>query len=101
MSSFAGLAPIHDPKIAVLVVIDEPHGEEHYGSKVAGPAFAEHHHVDDAQNRAAVAQQGDQGAEQGVAGDEAFRAVDRVDDPDVVRIRPVGAEKQARRFCPA
>jgi cell division protein FtsI (penicillin-binding protein 3) len=41
VSSFAGLAPIDDPKIAVVIVIDEPHGEEHYGSKVAGPAFAD------------------------------------------------------------
>ena len=40
LSSFAGLVPIDDPKIAVVVVIDEPSGKEHYGSKVAGPAFA-------------------------------------------------------------
>jgi cell division protein FtsI (penicillin-binding protein 3) len=40
MSSFAGLAPIDDPKIAVLVMVDEPRGEHYYGGPVAGPAFA-------------------------------------------------------------
>jgi cell division protein FtsI (penicillin-binding protein 3) len=41
LSSFVGAAPIEDPRIVVLVLIDEPHGEEYYGAKVAGPAFAE------------------------------------------------------------
>lgn len=39
LSSFAGLAPIDAPRIAVVVVIDEPGGEVYYGAKVAGPAF--------------------------------------------------------------
>jgi cell division protein FtsI (penicillin-binding protein 3) len=39
LSSFSGLAPIENPRIAVTVLIDEPHGEEHYGGKVAGPAW--------------------------------------------------------------
>lgn len=39
LSSFAGLAPIDDPRIAVVVVIDEPNKGEYYGGKVAGPAF--------------------------------------------------------------
>lgn len=39
VSSFAGLAPIDDPRIAVVVVIDEPRGEHYYGGQVAGPAF--------------------------------------------------------------
>lgn len=39
VSSFAGLAPIDDPRIAVVVVIDEPRGENYYGAHVAGPAF--------------------------------------------------------------
>ena len=41
LSSFAGLAPIDDPRIAVVVVIDEPRGEYYYGGRVAGPAFVE------------------------------------------------------------
>jgi cell division protein FtsI (penicillin-binding protein 3) len=39
VSSFAGLAPIDAPRIAVVVVIDEPRGEHYYGGVVAGPAF--------------------------------------------------------------
>lgn len=41
LSSFVGIAPLEDPRIAVLVIIDEPGGKEHYGGKVAGPAFAD------------------------------------------------------------
>jgi cell division protein FtsI (penicillin-binding protein 3) len=40
LSSFAGIAPIDDPRIAVVVVIDEPSGKEYFGGKVAGPVFA-------------------------------------------------------------
>lgn len=36
VSSFVGLAPIEDPKITVLVVVDEPQ-EVYYGSLVAAP----------------------------------------------------------------
>jgi cell division protein FtsI (penicillin-binding protein 3) len=39
VSSFAGLAPIDAPRVAVVVIIDEPHGEHYYGARVAGPAF--------------------------------------------------------------
>lgn len=35
-SSFIGLAPIDDPKIAVLVIVDSPQGEK-YGSLTAAP----------------------------------------------------------------
>lgn len=41
LSSFAGLAPIDDPQVAVLVLIDEPTGEHYYGAAVAGPAWAQ------------------------------------------------------------
>ncbi len=40
LASFAGLAPIADPRIAVVVVIDEPQGKDYFGGKVAGPVFA-------------------------------------------------------------
>jgi cell division protein FtsI (penicillin-binding protein 3) len=40
LSSFAGLAPIAAPRIAVLVVIDEPRNGTHYGALVAGPAWS-------------------------------------------------------------
>jgi cell division protein FtsI (penicillin-binding protein 3) len=37
-SGFMGFAPAHDPKIVLLVVIDEPRGEP-YGGIVAAPVF--------------------------------------------------------------
>lgn len=39
-SSFIALAPIDDPKIAVLVIVDEPEGT-HFGSLTAAPAARE------------------------------------------------------------
>ena len=39
-SIFAGLAPMSDPRLAVVVVIDEPGGEAHYGGVVAAPVFS-------------------------------------------------------------
>lgn len=35
-SSFLGMAPMDDPQIAVLLIVDEPQGM-HYGSQTAGP----------------------------------------------------------------
>ncbi len=40
ISIFAGLAPATDPRLATVVVIDEPGGELYYGSDVAAPVFA-------------------------------------------------------------
>lgn len=39
-ASFAGLAPIDDPKIAIYIYIDEPQGAK-YGGTVAAPIFRE------------------------------------------------------------
>ncbi len=39
LSSFVGIAPASDPRIAVLVMIDEPKGT-YYGGQVAAPAVA-------------------------------------------------------------
>ena len=39
LSSFAGLAPIDNPRLAIVVMIDDPTGDHHYGGTVAGPAF--------------------------------------------------------------
>jgi cell division protein FtsI (penicillin-binding protein 3) len=40
LSSFAGLAPIDHPQLAIVVMIDEPSGGDYFGGKVAGPVFA-------------------------------------------------------------
>ncbi len=37
---FAGLAPAKDPRVVVIVVIDEPQGDKIGGGDVAGPVFA-------------------------------------------------------------
>ncbi|MEM9209376.1 MAG: penicillin-binding transpeptidase domain-containing protein [Pseudomonadota bacterium] len=41
LSVFAGLAPASSPRLATVVVIDEPKGELYYGSDVAAPVFAD------------------------------------------------------------
>lgn len=41
MALFAGIAPMSAPRIVVVVVIDEPNGDEYYGGRVAAPVFAE------------------------------------------------------------
>jgi len=39
IASFGGFAPADDPKIAMLLVIDEPQGGIYYGGQIAAPAF--------------------------------------------------------------
>jgi hypothetical protein len=41
LSSFVGFAPADDPRIAGVVVIDEPRGRHYYGGDVAAPVFRE------------------------------------------------------------
>ncbi len=41
ISVFAGLAPASNPRLAMVVVIDEPSGELYYGGDVAAPVFAD------------------------------------------------------------
>jgi len=41
LSIFAGLAPASAPRLAAVVIIDEPTGDLYYGSDVAAPVFAE------------------------------------------------------------
>ncbi len=40
VSIFAGIAPVDNPKIVTVVVIDEPSGREYYGGEVAAPIFS-------------------------------------------------------------
>ena len=37
---FAGVAPIENPRVAAVVVIDGPQGQEYYGGEVAAPIFS-------------------------------------------------------------
>lgn len=37
---FGGFTPLDDPRLVVVVVIDEPQGDEYYGGQVAAPVFA-------------------------------------------------------------
>ncbi|MDH5516681.1 MAG: penicillin-binding transpeptidase domain-containing protein [Gammaproteobacteria bacterium] len=39
-SVFAGFAPASDPRLAMVVVIDEPTAGEYYGGRVAAPVFS-------------------------------------------------------------
>lgn len=41
LSVFAGLAPASEPRLAAVIVIDEPKGELYYGSDVAAPVFSD------------------------------------------------------------
>ena len=41
ISIFAGIVPASNPRLAAVVVIDEPSGELYYGSDVAAPVFAD------------------------------------------------------------
>ena len=40
LSTFAGLAPLDHPRLAIFVVIDDPVDGDYFGAKVAGPVFA-------------------------------------------------------------
>ncbi len=40
LSLFAGIAPAGKPRFAMVVLIDEPGGEQHYGGDVAAPVFS-------------------------------------------------------------
>jgi cell division protein FtsI (penicillin-binding protein 3) len=40
LSSFAGLAPLDHPRLAIVAMVDDPSGGDYFGAKVAGPVFA-------------------------------------------------------------
>ena len=39
-SLFAGFGPVSDPRLVIVVVIEDPRGEHYYGGKVAAPVFS-------------------------------------------------------------
>jgi len=40
LASFAGLAPLDHPRLAIVVLVDDPNDRDHFGGTVAGPVFA-------------------------------------------------------------
>ncbi len=40
ISLFAGMAPASDPRLVMVVILDEPQGEEYFGGQVAAPVFS-------------------------------------------------------------
>ncbi|MCF6218491.1 MAG: penicillin-binding protein 2 [Gammaproteobacteria bacterium] len=40
LALYAGLAPASDPRLVMVVVVDEPQGDEYYGGAVAAPVFS-------------------------------------------------------------
>ncbi|MEM5534978.1 penicillin-binding transpeptidase domain-containing protein [Neptuniibacter pectenicola] len=40
MSTFAGLAPVSNPRLVTVVMVDNPKGQEYYGGEVAAPVFS-------------------------------------------------------------
>jgi cell division protein FtsI (penicillin-binding protein 3) len=40
-SSFVGIAPISNPKLVIVVVINDPQGKQYYGGYVSGPVFSQ------------------------------------------------------------
>jgi cell division protein FtsI (penicillin-binding protein 3) len=37
---FSGIAPVSNPRLAIVVIVDEPNGGDYYGGDVAAPVFA-------------------------------------------------------------
>jgi cell division protein FtsI (penicillin-binding protein 3) len=40
MALFAGMAPASNPRLVMVVLIDEPQGQVQFGGKVAAPVFS-------------------------------------------------------------
>jgi len=40
ISTFAGVAPVSNPRLVTVVMIDNPKGQEYYGGEVAAPVFS-------------------------------------------------------------
>jgi cell division protein FtsI (penicillin-binding protein 3) len=40
LAVFAGMAPVSDPRLAMVVMVDEPGNGKYYGGQVAAPVFS-------------------------------------------------------------
>nr|VFJ91455.1 MAG: cell division protein FtsI (penicillin-binding protein 3) [Candidatus Kentron sp. H]VFJ91922.1 MAG: cell division protein FtsI (penicillin-binding protein 3) [Candidatus Kentron sp. H]VFJ99768.1 MAG: cell division protein FtsI (penicillin-binding protein 3) [Candidatus Kentron sp. H] len=41
IATFAGFAPVSDPRLVIVITIDEPSADKYYGGQVAAPIFSE------------------------------------------------------------
>lgn len=41
VSTFVGIAPLSSPRLVLVVVVDDPQGQEYYGGLVAAPVFSQ------------------------------------------------------------
>ena len=41
LSVFAGVAPASDPRLVMVIMVDEPRGKKYFGGQVAGPVFGD------------------------------------------------------------
>ena len=41
LSLFAGIIPASKPRLAMVVMVDDPKGEDYYGGLIAAPVFSE------------------------------------------------------------
>lgn len=41
LSLFAGVIPASDPRLAMVVIVDDPQGDKYYGGLIAAPVFSE------------------------------------------------------------
>jgi cell division protein FtsI (penicillin-binding protein 3) len=40
LSLFAGMVPLSDPRLVMVVMVDEPSGDQYFGGQVAAPVFS-------------------------------------------------------------
>lgn len=40
IATFAGIAPVSDPRLVAVVMVDSPRGQEYFGGEVAAPVFS-------------------------------------------------------------
>ncbi|WP_227767114.1 stage V sporulation protein D [Zhaonella formicivorans] len=89
VASFIGLAPVNDPQVVALVVVDEPQGV-YYGGQVAAPVFKRV--VEDTLRYLGVTPQYNAQAEHGAKQEEGRLST----VPDLVGLPVIQAEKVAK-----
>jgi len=93
--SFLGMAPVNDPQICALVVIDEPQGAAAFGGTLAAPPFRAL--MEDTLRYLGVVSQIPETAEKDPAGDTAVQA-EKITVPDLTHLSGWQA-KNVLRLC--